>query len=341
MKDDLGGFSEEDIAVKRLRVLQQAEVLGSVSEACRRSKMDRTSFYEWRKRYQKYGLKGLQDLPPIHKSHPQTTSSEVSEKILNLSKQHPNWGCVRISEYLKEKEGIKVSSPTVQKILIRHGMGRIQDRVLMLEKDAMEGIELSQEQLNLVEKVNSCFKERHNKLQKPGELLIQDTITLGKVAGLGKVYAQTVIDPYSSFAFAILHTKKQVQKSIQIIHQEVIPFYQSKSIPIESVMTDLGTEYTGKNDHPFEIYLNLNGVKHDKDFKSLNKNGFVLNFKNALKEEFLTKLSDISSLEELQQEFTTWLHHYNHERIHTGFPTMGKSPYAVVHKYRYSPQETI
>ena len=46
----------EDPAVKlarqRMSVLQLAQALGSVSAACRRAGMDRTSFYEWKRRFQ-------------------------------------------------------------------------------------------------------------------------------------------------------------------------------------------------------------------------------------------------------------------------------------------------
>ncbi len=37
--------AEEKVARKRLSVLQLAESMGNVSEACRRSGMDRASFY--------------------------------------------------------------------------------------------------------------------------------------------------------------------------------------------------------------------------------------------------------------------------------------------------------
>lgn len=81
------------LAHQRLSVLQLAEALGSVSEACRRSGMDRTSFYEWKRRFQTHGLAGLKDLPPVHKSHPQTTPDDIVQKILDLALEHPTRGC--------------------------------------------------------------------------------------------------------------------------------------------------------------------------------------------------------------------------------------------------------
>src|SRR5205809_1014348 len=47
---------KEKLALHRLRVLELSKELGSVAEACRRSGMDRTSFFEWRRRYQTHGL---------------------------------------------------------------------------------------------------------------------------------------------------------------------------------------------------------------------------------------------------------------------------------------------
>ena len=48
---------KEKLAFQRLTILQLAEHLGSISEACRRSGMNRTSFYEWKRRFQTLGFK--------------------------------------------------------------------------------------------------------------------------------------------------------------------------------------------------------------------------------------------------------------------------------------------
>jgi Winged helix-turn helix len=80
------------LAHRRLTVLELAERLGNVAEACRRGGIDRTSFYEWKRRFQLEGLDGLKDLPPIAKSHPLTTPPEVAARIGALALQHPAYG---------------------------------------------------------------------------------------------------------------------------------------------------------------------------------------------------------------------------------------------------------
>jgi transposase InsO family protein len=62
----------EKIARHRLSVLELAQALGNVSVACRQRGMTRTQFYDYTRRFELQGLEGLKDLPPIHKSHPQT-----------------------------------------------------------------------------------------------------------------------------------------------------------------------------------------------------------------------------------------------------------------------------
>jgi hypothetical protein len=98
-------IAETKIAKQRLTVLELAEQLGNVSEACRRRGMTRTQFYEYKRRFQIQGFEGLKDLPPIHKSHPLTTPPEVVEKVVALSLKHPSRGCNYL-ENLLALEGI-------------------------------------------------------------------------------------------------------------------------------------------------------------------------------------------------------------------------------------------
>ena len=99
--------TEKDPAMKvarhRLSVLEMADALGNIWEACRRSGIDRTSFQEWKRRFQTHGLEGLKDMPPIPKSQPNAMTPEVEAMILKGSLEYPSWGCVRLSDYLKLK----------------------------------------------------------------------------------------------------------------------------------------------------------------------------------------------------------------------------------------------
>ena len=159
------------VAQSRLSVLELARELGNVAEACRQRGLDRTSFYEWKRRFQTQGFEGLKDLPPIHKSHPQTTPPEVVERIRALALEHPAFGCNRL-EAMLALEGRRVSSITIQKHLNDSGLGTRVDRWLALEQqNAGKAIEITAEQAAFLEKLNPCFRERHVESAAPGELL--------------------------------------------------------------------------------------------------------------------------------------------------------------------------
>jgi hypothetical protein len=68
--------AESKIAQGKMTLLQLAERLRNVSEACRRRGVSRSQFYEYKRAFQEQGLQGLVDRPPIPKSFPNETPSE-------------------------------------------------------------------------------------------------------------------------------------------------------------------------------------------------------------------------------------------------------------------------
>jgi transposase InsO family protein len=233
---------------------------------------------------------------------------------------------------------ISVSSPTIQNILIKHGMGTKYERLLKLEeKAAQEPIELTAEQIALIEKANPCFKERHIESSRPGELLAQDTFFVGTLKGVGRVYLQAVVDTYGSYAFGFLHTGKLPECAVAVLHNDVLPFYQERNIKVNAILTDNGREYCGKDTHPYELYLALNDIEHRKTkVGHPQTNGFVERFnKTALDEFFRITFREkfYESVQSLQEDFDTWLLHYNTERPHRGYRNMGKRPVDTLNQY--------
>jgi transposase InsO family protein len=326
--------AEEKIATHRLSVLQLAQVLGNISEACRRRGMHRSQFYEFKRRFQTHGLEGLKDLPPIPKSHPMTTSKEVVDRILQLSLEHPSWGCVRLSHML-QLEGISVSSPTVQSILIKNGMASRYDRWLKLEtRRAEEALELTAEQIGFIEKHNPAFKERHVESSRPGELLNQDTFYVGRLKGVGRVFLHAVVDTCSSYAFGFLHTTKRPEAAVAVLHNDVLPFYRGKKIPLGAILTDNGREFCGTESHPYELYLSLNDIEHRRTrVNTPRTNGFVERFNKTVLDEFFAEAFRkklYSSTGALQKDLDAWLRFYNNERPHQGYRNMGRCPIETI-----------
>ncbi len=300
----------EKVARQRLSVLQLAQALGNVSEACRRGGLDRTSFYEYKQRFQTHGLEGLKDLPPVHKSHPQPTPEEHQKRIAELALLHPTRGCHFLSDQLA-LEGLVVSGPTVQAILQKQGLGSRYERLLRLEeKAAQHEIELTAEQIALIEQNNPCFRERHVESERPGQLLCQDTFYVGQIKGVGKVYLQAIVDTYGSFAFGYLHTTKQPEHAALVLHNEVRPCYEQHGWSIEAILTDNGKEFCGTDAHPYEVSLALADIQHKKTkVRRPRTNGFVERFNRTVLDEFFRqafRTQFYDSVEALQADLGKW-----------------------------------
>jgi len=322
------------LARQRMSVLQLAETLNNVSEACRQRGVSRTQFYEYKRRFQTHGMEGLKDLPPIPKSNPLTTPPEQVERILALSLEHPTWGCNKLCDSLA-LQGIKISYPTIQNILNKHEMGSRYERLLKLEERSLSHqIELSPQQVAWIEKANPCFRERHIESSRPGEVLSQDTFYVGVLKGVGRVYLHAVVDTYGSYAFGFLHTTKQPEAALAVVHNDVLPFYQDKGLQVDAILTDNGREFCGKDTHPYELYLELNDIEHRKtQVRRPQTNGFVERFNRTVLDEFFRiafRKKLYESVEVLQVDLDAWLVHYNTERPHQGYRNQGRRPIETI-----------
>ena len=323
------------LAHRRLTVLELAERLGNVAEACRRGGIDRTSFYDWKRRFQLEGLDGLKDLPPIAKSHPMTTPPEVVARIEALALLHPAYGCNRL-EALLALEGRRVSAITIQKILNDKGLGTRHERWLALEREnAEQAIELTPEQAAFLEKLNPCFKERHVESERPGRAALRRHLHGRHAQG-----HRPGLPARRGRHLRLLRLRlparqsKQPEAAVAVLHNDVVPFYARLDLPIGAVLTDNGREFCGTERHPYELYLALNDIAHRKTkVGSPRTNGFVERFNGTVLEEFFrpTMRSQLyESVDALQTDLDAWLHHYNHERPHLGYRNQGRRPWETV-----------
>ena len=322
------------VAKHRLSVLQLAETMGNISDACRRRGMHRNQFYEFKRRFQTHGIEGLKDLPPIAKSHPMTTPPEVVEKILTMALERPSRGCNWLEAKLKQT-GLSVSNVTIQHILIKHNLGTRYNRWLALEsKAAKTPQKLTGEQVSYLEKLNPCYRERHVESSRPGELLSQVTFFVRVLTGVGRVYMHTVVDTYSSYAFGFLHVSKEPAAAVAVLHNNTLPFYRRLKLPVRAILTDNGREYCGTENHPYQLYLELNDIEHKRtQVRRPQTNGFVERFNRTVLDEFyrvVFRQKMYDSVEKLQKDLDAWLKTYNCERPHQGYRNQGRTPLETI-----------
>ena len=128
-----------------------------------------------------------------------------------------------------------------------------------------------------------------------------------------------------------------VQAAVAVLHNDVLPFYRTLDLPVGAVLTDNGREFCGTENHPYELYLDLNGIEHRRTkVRSPKTNGFVERFNGTVLDEFFrVKMRETfyDSVEALQADLDAWLVHYNTERPHLGYRNMGRRPVETVRSF--------
>lgn len=327
--------TEKKVARRKLSLLQLASEMKNVSRACKVMGYSRQQFYEIRRNYQVYGADGLIDrLPGPKGPHPNRVAEEVEKAILGHCLECPTQGCLRVADELALK-GVQVSSMGVRGVWMRHGLLTKEKRLLRLEESvAKRRIQLTEEQIRILERFSPEFRERHIVTKAVGDLVAVDTFFVGTLKGVGKVYLQSVLDCYSRYGWGRLYTSKLPVTAVHILNDDVLPFFEKHDAAVQTILSDNGREFCGRPErHPYELFLQLEGIEHRKtQVRRPQSNGFVERFHRTLLEEHFRiqgRTKWYETLEEMQKDLEAYLVQYNTKRPHRGRKMNGRTPYQV------------
>jgi transposase InsO family protein len=289
-------------------------------------------FYEIRRNFQTFGADGLIDrLPGAKGPHPNRVADEVEAAILEHALAHPCHGALRVAQELMLK-GVQVSSGGVRGVWSRHGLLTKHERLLRLERSTAERrIELSDEQVRLLERFSPEFRERHIEAPHTGALVAVDTFFVGALKGVGKVYLQTALDCHSRCAWARLYPNKMPVTAVHLMNTDVLPAFEAVEAKIDTVLSDNGREFRGRLDrHPYELFLQLEGIEHRTTrVKRPQSNGYVERLHRTLLDEHFRvegRRTWFESIDEMQVALDAYLVAYNNDRPHQGRGMNGRTP---------------
>jgi len=182
----------------------------SLTELCAEFDISRPTGYSWRKRYQAYGMAGMQEESRRPHHSPARTAGEWEKRVVELRRERPDWGARKIQHLLRE-EGIELPASTIHRIFLRYQLVRDGDRQPM----ALQRFERAQ----------------------PNQLWQMDF--KGPKGWNQPVGPLSVLDDHSRYALALENTGSTQAQGVQAVLERV---FRESGVPEEMLM-DHGTPW--------------------------------------------------------------------------------------------------
>ena len=322
----------KSIIKHKIGLLNLADELGNVSQACRIMGLSRDTFYRYKAAVDDGGVDALIDRDRRQPNLKNRFDEQSEAAVLAYAIEEPAHGQFRASNELR-KRGVFISPSGVRCVWLRHQLARFKDRLRALEeKMAKESLILTESQIQALERKKQD-DEACGEIETahPGYLGAQDTFYVGTLKGVGRIYQQTFIDTYAKVGFAKLYTTKTPITAADLLNDRVLPFYEEHQLPLLRILTDRGTEYCGKAEtHDYQLYLAINDIDHTRTkARSPQTNGICERFHKTVLQEFYQvtfRKKIYRDIEQLQADLDEWLYKYNYGRTHQGKMCCGRTP---------------
>lgn len=301
----------------------------TVVEACRQHGVSRSRYYELKARYEAYGEAGLRPKPRPTERPERRVSPALVDAIVGYAVEHPTHGPRTIAAALALPRfgGWKVSHSGVYRVLVRARLNRTSMRLAAAELTAaVEGGPLTERALRDLRAVER--QTVHQGSEVVGESVFFDTMYVGNLKGVGKIWQYSAVDGACSFGFAQARLgPKSAVDAADFLEHHVVPVYRQLGMPLVEVVTDGGPEFVGLT---WRRTCERLGIRWRKlPPRSPDLNGFVERFQGTCLHQhyriaFRYRFYD--DVEVLDADLQAWLRHYNFERPHRGYRLNGRRP---------------
>jgi transposase InsO family protein len=307
----------------------------SVVRACREAGISTSRFYELGARYLAYGEAGLMPKPTPTRPDRQLRAP-LRDQIIAYAIEHPTVGPRTIAAALSLHRfgSWRVSHSGVYNVLVRAGLSRRSARLAAAESlAAAEGGPITERVLRDLRAIERAVV--HIGSDTLGEQVFFDTMYVGNLKGVGKIWQYSAVDGACSFAFATVFVgEKSASLAAAFLERDVAPVYAEAGIELGEVVVDGGPEFKRE----FAAACSRLGVsRHQLPARSPNLNAFVerfqgsvlhLHYRTAFRYRFYTDAADIDA------DLQAWLRFYNFERPHRGYRTKGRRPAEIFYTDR-------
>jgi transposase InsO family protein len=323
--------TEDDVLFGfRVRCLTLAEELGNVSASCRAMGIERSTFYRWKRKVDRWGLEALRVRERRRPRMPNQIGPHLEQRILAFALARPGLGPRRISAELGREKwgGIRISEHGVWRVLRRFNLNTRSKRLALVARHA-EPYE---------RKPDLPLPVRHIDASEPGEKVQMDCFFVGRLSGSkGTVWQYTAADVASGFVWAELHSSERNPRArwtAELAHR-VARELKAAGWKLGQITTDNGSEFASRE---FGAACHAVGAQQWRiKAGNPNSNGCVERAQLTILEEcwrpaFARSLAP--KITALRRDLAEYLDEFNYDRAHNGRLTKGRVPADIVYRAR-------
>ncbi|KAA6440896.1 IS3 family transposase [Dyadobacter flavalbus] len=250
--------------------------------------INRSTFYEWYKRYLNDGFDGLADQPYRRTSGWNQLPPAEKSRIVELALEQPDLSSRELACYIVDNEGWFVSESTVYRILKSQGL-------------------ITTPAYRLMEATDHFYKPT----TAPNQLW-QTDFTYFKIKRWGWYYLSTVLDDYSRYILAWELCPGMQAVDVERTVQAALKVSNLKAGQRPRILSDNGSAYVSRY---LKEYLTGENIDHIRSapFHPMTQ-GKIERYHRSMKNVLL--LEHYYSPDELSSRLTEWVHYYNHQRYH-------------------------
>jgi putative transposase len=291
-------------ARQRLAWMDAYRECGNAAQVCRHFSIPLRTFWRWKRRYDPWDLKSLEDRSRRPRRSPRRTDPEAVQAVLALKREHPRWGREKLSLVLAQ-QGLHLCGKTCERICHRH---------------ALIVVYRTRKRRSPKPRVDWAA------VRLPGDLFQLDTKHISYHGQ--RVYQYTLIDVVSRWRCVELFWSANMATTIQFLQFARQQWGRS----MQMLQTDNGPEF-GQS---VTTWCRSQHIRHVFSHKRRpQENAYVERSHRTDEEEFYSLTSQAPTFQEFRLQLQAYLTIYNERRPHWALG--GKTPREALESYSLKP----
>ena len=272
-----------------IRMVEDSEM--SVKQTLEELQVNRSSFYEWYRRYREAGYDGL----AVRKPHPRRfwnrIPDEEKEQIVAVALEHPEQSPRQLACFITDTQGYFISESSVYRILKSYDLVPSPSYIVMAAADH--------------------FQHPTTRVHE----LWQTDFTYFRVVGWGWYYLGSILDDHSRYiiawklftTMATTDVKELLELAVQVTGVDRIAVHHRPRL-----LSDNGPAYVSQE---LATYLHTKGMTqtHGAPYHPMTQ-GKIERYHRSMKNEI--NLQKYYLPWELEHEIARFVRYYNNERYH-------------------------